>query len=257
MAEFFKCKPHLGRGSPMRMAINKIKWFAVSVSALSLLMVFWVWPAWNGGSQSWYLANDGNIDTSPMYRNQHPPPGLDDFVFATSFDHRFTANEAATMMLNFGTDPWQFHIEWWRETGMDTSGFITDNLNWELTIGRLKGMTSMFESFFTAMGSSPGPGSMEDPVVISGSTMSLGRSLYFEMGDMLAAMLTLSSMTMGGNFHVVLKNTCYITSPLSDPGYPGEVPIPTLSQWGMLLFAALIAVFSLFVMRRRVRMGCH
>jgi hypothetical protein len=248
----------------MRTTINKIKWCALAVSALSLLMVFWVWPAWNSGSQNWYLGND-SITGSPgvtlgntMYRNQYPPTGHDeDFVFDASFEQYFFANEAAMMMLNFGTTNWQYYLEVYRETGgMTTPGSDgVKDLNYTVNIGRWK--NSMFESFFTDMSMVNTEGSsMADPVMISGSAMNLGRSLNFEMGDMLAAMLTLERAAMvSGQYHLVLKNTCYITSPLSDPGYPGSPVIPTLSQWGMLLFAALIAVFSVFVLRRRVRMG--
>ena len=247
----------------MRMAINKFKWFAVSVSALSLLMVFWVWPAWNSGSQRWYLGNDndsgapGSIPTNTMFRNQPPlPPHNADFVFPMSFSSSFMANEAAMTMLNFGTDPWQYHIEWYRTMAMMAAPAAVSNgdLSYDLSIGRWK--NSMFQEFFTVMGSSVGPGTMENPVVISGSTMSSMRSLSFERGDVLALMLSLTNMMTDTEVHVALNNTCYITSPLSDPGYPDAVAqIPTLSQWGMLLFAVILAVLSVSVIRRRVRVS--
>jgi len=109
---------------------------------------------------------------------------------------------------------------------------------------------------------SEGPGSMTNPVIISGSTMSSCTPLLFDRDDVLGARFSASrSMSSGefnGEFNVVLNKTCYITSPLSDPGYPGAAAqVPTLSQWGMLLFAVIIAVLSVFVIRRRVRMSRH
>jgi len=253
----------------MRTSINKIKWLTVSVSTLSLVMVFWVWPAWNSGSQRWYFGNDsdsgvlGTISTSTtstMYRNQHPPSGHNsDFVFLSSFGQQFMANEAAMRMLDFGKNGWNYHIEWYRTNGAMEATSAAVDLNWILDIGRWK--NSMFESFHHVTGLSMGPGSMANPVIISGSTMSSCTPLSFERGDVLAAMLSLDSMTMsmiGDYFHVILDNTCYITSPLSDPGYPGAAAeLPTLSQWGILLFAVIIAFLSLFAMRRRVRMSRH
>ena len=252
----------------MTMAINKIKWFAVSISVLSLLMVVWVWPAWNSGSQNWYLGNDSGsralippIPTNPMYRNERPKaPYNDDFVFLYDLTQNFMANEAAMTMFTFGTDPWQYHIEWYRDDGgmmvMMVRG-IMGNLDYHLEIGRWR--NSMFAPFFTVSGSSAGDGTMALRNVIrdSGSTMTTMSLLSFKRGDVLGAMLTLmnTSMSMGGNYHVFLKNTSSITSPLSDPGYPGGDPIPTLSQWGMLFFAAILAVLSVSVIRRRVRVG--
>ncbi|MCJ7684108.1 MAG: hypothetical protein MUO68_07405, partial [Desulfobacteraceae bacterium] len=134
------------------MAINKIKWFVVSVSALSLLMVFWVWPAWNSGSQSWYLGNDSD-STSTMYRNQHPPDGHnDDFVFRGSLTQSFMANEAAMTMLNFGTAGWDYHIEWYRTMAMMAAPAAVSmgDLSYDVSIGRWR--NSMFDPFFTAMG---------------------------------------------------------------------------------------------------------
>jgi len=255
----------------MRMAINKFKWFAVSVSALSLLMVFWVWPAWNSGSQRWYLGNDndsgapGSIPTNTMFRNQPPlPPHNADFVFPMSFSSSFMANEAAMTMLNFGTDPWQVHIEWYPTPTVmmgappgDTMG----SLGYELEIGRWSmsmSMMSMFMPFFTEKGLSMGTASMENPIQIAVTTMMSSTPFSFEKGDVLALMLSLTNMMTDTDVHVFLKNTSYITSPLSDPGYPGAVAqIPTLSQWGMLLFAVILAVLSVSVIRRRVRVSRH
>jgi len=115
----------------------------------------------------------------------------------------------------------------------------------------------MFESFHTVMGSSTGPGFMANPVIISGSTSSC-TPVLFDRDDVLGARFSASGSMSSGEFNVVLNNTCYITSPLSDPGYPGAAAqVPTLSQWGMLLFAVIIAVLSVFVIRRRVRMSRH
>jgi len=253
------------------MNINKIKWLTVSVSTLSLLLVFWVWPAWNSGSQRWYFGNDsvtdglGIISESTMYRNQHPPSGHNsDFVFSDSdsFKQQFIANEAAMTMLDFGNNGWQYKIEWYYNGTMGSSVSPSVrppvSLNYTLNIGR-RLTNNMFETFHYASGTSTGPGSMANPVIISGSTMSSCSPLSFAPGEKLEAILDLNSMTTGGVIHVVLDNTCFITSPLSDPGYPGAAAkkVPTLSQWGMLLFAVIIAFLSLFAIRRRVRMGMH
>ena len=53
-----------------------------------------------------------------------------------------------------------------------------------------------------------------------------------------------------------LANSCYFTSPVTDPGYPGGgVSVPTLSQWGVLVLAILLPFLYTFVIRRRIRIG--
>ena len=82
-------------------------------------------------------------------------------------------------------------------------------------------------------------------------------NLVFMPGDMLGAMVMFMTSPGSYNLTVPLANTCFITSPLSDPGYPGVggVSIPTLSQWGMLVLAILLPLLYTFVIRRRIRMG--
>ena len=87
-------------------------------------------------------------------------------------------------------------------------------------------------------------------------------NLVFMPGDILGAMvmiMTLDSSMMLANIPMIapLVNTWLITSPLSDPGYPGfgGVSIPTLSQWGMLVLAILLPLLYPFVIKRRIRIG--
>ena len=131
------------------------------------MTVFWVWPAWNSGSQTWYWGNnEDSINT--MYRNTHPPSGHNaPFQFEGSFDGSFMANEAANQMLTFVFDPnnlWQYQIEWYR-TPMIRCRREMEMVSFSLTIGRWSGMgmMMMYAPFFSAMGSGLPPGSMTRP----------------------------------------------------------------------------------------------
>ena len=79
----------------------------------------------------------------------------------------------------------------------------------------------------------------------------------FMSRDILGAMVMLSTSPNSFNLTVPLANTCFITSPVSDPGYPGVggVSVPTLSQWGTLVLAILLPLLYVFVIRRRIRIG--
>ena len=98
----------------MKKTIDGLKWVSVSITVASLVTVFWVWPAWNSGSQTWYLGNNQD-SMNTMYRNTHPPSGHNaPFEFTGSFMGAFMANEPANQMLTFGFDPpWQYQIEWY------------------------------------------------------------------------------------------------------------------------------------------------
>jgi hypothetical protein len=172
----------------------------------------------------------------------------------------FMANEPANQMLTFGPDPWQYHIEWYR-TPMMMDGAapaaMDDMVSFSLTIGRWSGMGRMmtYVPFFSVMGSGALGGSMEKPIVAMGSLLPMTMdNLVFMPGDILGAMvmfMTSSPLT------VPLANSSFITSPLSDPGYPGVggVSVPTLSQWGTLVLAILLPLLYPFVIRGRIRLG--
>ena len=224
----------------MKKLLNNIKWLSSAFIVIALLTVFWVWPAWNSGSQKWYWGNEGDTQ-SQMYRNRHAPSGHDDpFEFVGDFSQSFLADEAANQMLIFDDSPWQSHIEWYESgmTGMDRADM--GNLEYFLSIGVWSSMTMMWSTYFEAMGLSMGPGSPEAPVVIEGSAMTMSMTqMPFFPGDKLSAMVRFMNYT-GGKITVPLAQSCYITSPLSDPGYPGWLPVPTLSQWGVLALAVVV-----------------
>lgn len=239
----------------MKMASDGIKWASSSLVVAFLLLVFWVWPAWNSGSQTWYWGNDGGGDkgTSEMYRNRHAPSGHDEpFEFGGSFSQSFLADESANQMLAFDDRPWKYHIEWdvsMMEMGMPRLATM-GGLGYSLSIGRWSSMTMMWSSYFEAMGRATDTG------VIEGEAMTMSMSqMPFAPGDILGVMVMLMNDT-GGLITIPLAQTCYITSPTSDPGYPGALPpIPTVSQWGMLLLALVVAFLSFTVIRRRLRTG--
>ncbi len=254
----------------MRKTVHGLKWLSVSITVASLVMVFWVWPAWNAGSQKWYWGNDAS-SINTMYRNFLPPSGHNaPFQFKGNFGApsmamvSFIANEAANQMLTFGPDPWQYQIEWYLTPMMmnPMAVAVMEMVSFDLTIGRWSGMgmMMMYAPFFSAMGSG-GPGSMVRPFAAMGSALPMTGmmgSLAFMTGDMLGAMAT---FTIPANFdlNLHLASSCFITSPLSDPGYPGypgaAMIVPTLSQWGTLVLAILLPLFYPFVIRGRFRMG--
>ena len=251
----------------MKKTIDGLKWVSVSITVASLVMVFWVWPAWNAGSQTWYLGNNESSVVSTMFRNAYPPAGQNaPFKFEGSFEGRFRANEPANQMLTFGFDPWQYQIEWYLDPMGGFMGSGMEMVMYSLTIGRWSGMgmMSMYSPFFSAMGSG-GLGSMSSPYVARGDALpvtGMMSNLVFMPGDILGAMvmiMTLDSSMMLANIPLIapLANTWLITSPLSDPGYPGisGVSVPTLSQWGMLVLAILLPLLYPFVIKRRVRIG--
>jgi hypothetical protein len=241
----------------MKKPVDGFKWLSVSITVVSLLTVFWVWPAWNSGSQSWYWGNNQD-SMNTMYRNTHPPAGHNSpFEFSGSFMGSFMANEPANQMLTFGSDPWQYQIEWYLTpmTMTPMAGMVM----YSLTIGRYTGMGMMYVPFFSAMGSGD-PGSMLKPFVAMGSALPLTMdNLVFMPGDVLGAMVMFMT-SPSFNLTVPLANSCFVTSPLSDPGYPGAggiagVGVPTLSQWGTLVLAILLPFLYTFVIRRRIRIG--
>jgi hypothetical protein len=248
----------------MRKTVDGIKWLSVSITVAVLVTVFWVWPAWNSGAQIWYWGNNqDSINT--MYRNTHPPSGHSaDFQFEGSptewFTESFMANEAANQMLTFvhdPEDPWQYHIEWYSSMMTDATGADGEMVSFTLTIGKYGRMgMMMLEPFFSVMGKGLPLGSMDQPFVAMGSLSPMTMDNFvFMPGDVFGArvmIMTLSPLTMS------VANSCFITSPVSDPGYPGVggVSVPTLSQWGVLVLAILLPFLYTFVIRRRIRMGC-
>ncbi|MBW1787576.1 MAG: IPTL-CTERM sorting domain-containing protein [Deltaproteobacteria bacterium] len=251
----------------MTKAVDKLKWLSSSVIVVALLTVFWVWPAWNSGPQTWYFGNDGDT-ISIMYRNMHAPSGHNNsFEVAprSMFSQDFKANEAAYQMLGFDNSPWQYHLEWYfgndaMAAGSDRGPDMMGAVEYLLNIGRWDSMTMMWQTYFQASGFSNAMGTPDFPVTINGEAtpvamMSMMSMMYmpFVRGDILTAMLTIMNNT-GGEVIVPIAQTCYITSPLSDPGYPGFLPpIPSLSQWGMLALAVIVGFFSFTVIRRRMR----
>jgi hypothetical protein len=243
----------------MKKTINGLKWVSVSITVASLVMVFWVWPAWNAGSQTWYLGNNQD-SMNTMYRNTPPPSGHNaPFEFTGSFMGAFMANEAANQMLTFGSDPWQYQIEWYLDPMRTIMGSGAEMVMYSLTIGRWSGtgMMRMYSAFFSAMGSGP-LGSMSSPYIAKGDALPITMANFSFMPpyDVLGAMVMI--MTSPSDLPIIapLVNTWLITSPLSDPGYPGVgVSVPTLSQWGMLVLAILLPLLYPFVIRRRIRIG--
>jgi hypothetical protein len=73
---------------------------------------------------------------------------------------------------------------------------------------------------------------------------------------MLGAMFMFMTLSPPLRLTFLLDNTCSITSPFSDPGYPGAFGAPTLSQWGILALIILLASASSFVIKRRIRVSC-
>ncbi len=254
----------------MRKTVDGFKWVSISITVATLVTVFWVWPAWNAGPQTWYMGNNEGL-TNTMYRNVRPPVGQNaPFQIAGSFEAFFRANEAANQMLNFGPDPWQYQIEWYLDPMGGFMGTGMEMVMYSLTIGKWRGGMSMagmgmmaYAPLFSAMGSGF-LGSMASPYVAMGSAMLLTGmmgNLIFMPGDVLGAMVTImtfDSSMMLANIPLIapLANTWRITSPLSDQGYPGGgVSIPTLSQWGMLALSILLPLLYPFVIKRRIMMG--
>jgi hypothetical protein len=138
---------------------------------------------------------------------------------------------------------------------------MTGDIDYYLSIGRFDS-TNMWQTYFSAMGYADDMmGTAENPNVIEGfatpMTMMMTMMDYMPIfkGESLMLMLSISN-NMGWEVTMPLNQTCYITSPLSDPGYPGFLPpIPTLSQWGILVLALFIAFFSFTIIRRRLRTG--
>jgi hypothetical protein len=219
--------------------------------------VFWVWPAWNSWSQTWYWASDA-CGINPMYRNVNPHSANIEFdlLNGTPMSFSFMANEAVRQMLDFGFDAWQYNIEWYLSPMQMATGM--EMVNYSLTIGKWSGMNMMMRTyvpFFTAMGSG-GVGSMAAPFIATGRAMAMTMDRFVFMPlDSLGAMFMVMSMD-NLNLTLSLANTCFITSPLSDPGYPGAaVGAPTLSQWGVLVLAILLTSVATLFMNRRIRLG--
>jgi hypothetical protein len=248
----------------MRKAVDKLKWLSVSVTVASLVMVFWVWPAWNSGSQTWYWGNNQDSPNT-MYRNAYPPSGHNEPFKLPSGDSTlsFMANERAAQMLNFGKESWQYQIEWY-PTPMMMESTLTgmDPVSFNLTIGRWRGMgTMMYVPYFSAMGSGASTGKATGGV----SHISEMGNLMFMRGDILGAMVmfmtpfpltVLLAAPSAGPLADPEPNGSFITSPLSDPGYPGAgAGVPTLSQWGALVLAILLCFLYFSVIRRRVKVG--
>jgi len=196
-----------------------------------------------------------------MYRNAHPPSGQNEpFEFFGSFMGAFMANEPANQMLNFGSDSWKYQIEWYRTPMMGMMGSEMDMVSFSLTIGRWSSMGMMmmvYVPFFSAMGLGL-PGSFDSRTRVEGfATPIPGMSNFaFMPGDVLSAMVMFMTSPTSFNLTVPLANSCLITSPVSDPGYPfSGVGVPTLSQWGALVLAILLPFLYTFVIRRRIRMG--
>jgi len=247
----------------MRKTADGFKWLSVSITVASLVVVFWVWPAWNAGPQSWYWGNnEDSINT--MYRNAYPPSGHNaPFQFEGSptewFTKSFMANEAANQMLAFGPDPWQYHIEWYLDPMMGFMPTGMEMVMFSLTIGRWSGMGTMmmYVPYFSAMGSGPANSMTGGPFSITGEALPTKMdSFAFMPGDILGAMVMFMTSTpfpVG----ILLANSCLITSGLSDAGYPGVagLSVPTLSQWGTLALAILLPMLYPFVIKRRIRIG--
>ena len=98
----------------MRKTVEGFKWLSISITVAILVTVFWVWPAWNSGSQTWYWASDAG-GVNPMYRNVNPHSANIEFFLssATPQSFSFRATEGAMYMLDFGFDEWQYNIEWY------------------------------------------------------------------------------------------------------------------------------------------------
>jgi hypothetical protein len=244
----------------MRKTLDGFKWLSVSITVAVLVTIFWVWPAWNSGSQKWYWGNNESSVVNPMYRNAYPPAGFNaPFQFDGSFSGSFRANEAANQMLSFGPDPWQYQIEWYLDPMGGFMGMGGEMVMYSLTIGRWRGMGMMsYVPYFSAMGSGD-LGSMSSPIVATGIALPVTGGMVSNFVlmpyDILGAMVMLMTSPPSVPMIVSLANTCFITSPLSDPGYPGVSPsIPTLSQWGMLVLAILLSLVYPFVIRRRMSM---
>jgi len=82
----------------------------------------------------------------------------------------------------------------------------------------------------------------------------------FSTNDRFSVMLDVSpdSMTMvfPSGSEVTFGNSCYLTSPLFDPPWPGQSQaVPTVSEWGMLILALFLAGISVLVIRRRLKIG--
>jgi hypothetical protein len=129
----------------MRKTVDLVKWVSVSITVTCLVTVFWVWPAWNSGPQTWYWGNTPGLPSNIMFRNAHPPSGSNSPIQVVLLDTQFKslsfmADEPAFRLLTFGPEPWQYQIEWYGPSLMGMGGAPMDMVNFTLTIGRWRGM---------------------------------------------------------------------------------------------------------------------
>lgn len=153
----------------------------------------------------------------------------------------WVANESAVSDVDFGDNIWFSQIGWRSNT--------SDPIWVRLAIGTFN--QSGFHGSFNTTGVAQGTGGVFDWLF---TNMSSGGNFSVPEDDSLAMEVCVNrTVDIGAN------NVSYLEAPPSDPPYPGlRFPpsvIPTLTQWGILITAILIGLFSVWVLKRRVEIG--
>ena len=227
----------------MKEWIRKIRWYFVSVGVVWLVMVFWVWPAFNQGGQMFYWSSCiVPTENGTYYMNRSFPDACSGIV---TIDINgcavWVANESAVSDVDFGDNIWLSQMNWMSSTN--------ESIWVRLAIGTWNPGTGLNESFNTTRVVQDTPEEFHQLF----TNMSSVGDFAIPMGDRLAMGVCVN------NTVDIATNGSYLEAPPSDPPYPGlrllPSVIPTLTQWGILIMAILIGLFSVWVLKRRVEIG--
>jgi len=133
--------------------------------------------------------------------------------------------------------------------GILSPSAVTGSLSATASILSPGGVITPFASGVTSFSVCPGENHVMVPLVRTAEAM-------FSTNDRLSVMLEVFGMFPPGS-EVTFGNSCYLTSPLFDPPWPGQTSeaVPTVSEWGMLILALFLAGISVLVIRRRLKIG--
>jgi hypothetical protein len=226
----------------MKEWIRKIRWYFVSVGVVWLVMVFWVWPAFNQGGQMFHWSSCiVPTENGTYYMNQTYPPGCLDYVTIDINQCAvWVANESAVSDVDFGDNIWFPQMNWMSSTN--------ESIWVRFAIGTFNqsGFNESFNKTEVAQGT---PGEFGWLL----TNMSSGGNFSVPEDDSLAVEVCVNRTVD------IATNGSHLGGPFSDPPYPGlrllPSVIPTLTQWGILIMAILIGLFSVWVLKRRVEIG--
>lgn len=181
-------------------------------------------------------------ENGTYYMNRSFPDGCSDIVIIDiNGCALWVANESAVSYVDFGNNTWFPQMNWASRTD--------DPIGVRLAIGTFN-QSGFNESFNTTEVVQDTPNEFHQLF----TNMSSVGDFAIPEDDRLAVEVCVNR-SVG-----VATNNSHLGAPSSDPPYPGlrllpSVIIPTLTQWGILIMAILIGLFSVWVLKRRVEIG--